>query len=111
MKHYIDVINGMREIFIEMNKGVVSDEEICLVTNIYKKLLNEMDEAYRCISTLIVDDNLTKKTRIRIEKAIFLWRDLKLLVAPSTHLLGDHIVNQIISIEGSIANKTEGRIE
>ena len=50
----------MREIFIEMNKGVVSDEEICLVTNKYKNLLNEIDEAYRCIRTLIVDDNLLK---------------------------------------------------
>ena len=44
MKHHIDVINGIKDIFIERNKCIVSDEEICLVTNIYKKLLNEMDK-------------------------------------------------------------------
>ena len=44
--------------FIELNKGIVSDEEICLVTNKYKTLLNEMDKAYRYIISLIDDDNL-----------------------------------------------------
>ena len=41
-----------------MNKGIVSDEQICLVTNKYKTLLNKMDEAYRCIRSLIVDENV-----------------------------------------------------
>ena len=27
MKHHIDIINGIKDIFIEMNKGIVSDEE------------------------------------------------------------------------------------
>ena len=62
MKYYIDIINGIKDIFIEMNKDIVPDEEICLVTNKYETLLNEMDEAYRCIRSLIVDDNLIEKT-------------------------------------------------
>ena len=28
MKYYIDIINGIKDLFIEMNKGIVSDEEI-----------------------------------------------------------------------------------
>ena len=58
MKHHIDIIDGTKDIFIELNKGIVSDEEICLVTNKYKTLLNEMDKVYRYIISLIDDDNL-----------------------------------------------------
>ena len=72
MKHHIDTINGINDIFIETNKGIVSDKDICLVTNKYKILLNEMNEEYRYIRTLIIDDNLIGKTRIHIKKAIFL---------------------------------------
>ena len=61
MKHHIEIINGIKEIFIEMNHSVVSDEEVCLVTNKYKKLLHEMDEACRCIRILIFDDNIIEK--------------------------------------------------
>ena len=49
MKHHIDIIDDIKDTFIEMNKGIISDKEICLVTNKYKTLLNEMDEVYRCI--------------------------------------------------------------
>ena len=58
MKYYIDIINGIKDILIEMNKDIVPDEEICLVTNELKTLLIEMDEGYRCIRSLIVYDNL-----------------------------------------------------
>ena len=33
MKHYVDIINGINEIFIEMSKGEVLDEDISTVTN------------------------------------------------------------------------------
>ena len=46
MKNYIDIINSINEIFIEMSKDVVSDIEIYMITNKYKNLLNEMDETY-----------------------------------------------------------------
>ena len=43
MKYYIDIINGIKDLFIKMNKSIVSDEDIWLVTNKYNNLLNEMD--------------------------------------------------------------------
>ena len=43
MKNNIHIIDDIRDIFIEMNKGIISDEEIYLVTNKYKILLNKMD--------------------------------------------------------------------
>ena len=42
-----------------MNKGIVSDEYICLIPNKYKTLLKEMDEGYRCIRLLNVNDDVT----------------------------------------------------
>ena len=36
-----------------------------------------MDEEYRFIRTLNVDDNLIGKTHIQIQKTMLLWRDLK----------------------------------
>ena len=82
-----------------------------LVTNKYKTLLYEMDGAYRYIRSLIVDDNLIEKTRINIQKTMFLWRELKLTVTSSAHSLEDHILTQMSSIEGDIADKTEDHIE
>ena len=58
MTHHIDIIDDIKDIFIETNEGIVSDEEICLVTNELKTLLIEMDEGYCCIRLLIVYDNL-----------------------------------------------------
>ena len=57
----LDITNDIKDIFIETNKDIISDEEICLVTNKYKTLLNEMDELYRCIRSIIIDDNLIEK--------------------------------------------------
>ena len=44
MKHHIEIINGIKEIVIEMNESAVSNEEICLVNNKYKNLLNELNK-------------------------------------------------------------------
>ena len=57
-----------------MSKDVVSDIEIYMITNKYKTLLNEMDEIYICIRTLIIDDNLIEKYRIHTN---FFLRELK----------------------------------
>ena len=94
-----------------MSKGLITNEEICLVTNKYNSLLNEMNEVYRCIRTLYVDDNLIEKPRIHIQKTMLLWRDLKLLVTPSAHLFEDHILIQMSLIEDDIADKSEDHIE
>ena len=69
MKHHIDIIdiiNSINEIFIEMSKGEVSDLDISKVISNYKKLLKEMDDLYRCIRTLSIDDILIDETRIHI---------------------------------------------
>ena len=55
------ILNGINEIFIETSKGKVSDEEISKATNKYKNLLMEMDNGYRCIRTLSIDNNLIDK--------------------------------------------------
>ena len=34
-----DIIDDIRDIFIEMSKGIVSDEDICLIEKKYKNLL------------------------------------------------------------------------
>ena len=68
IKHHIDVINGIKDIFIEGNKDIVSDDEIYLVTNTYKTLLSEIDEGYRCTRSLIVDDNLIGKLEFIFKK-------------------------------------------
>ena len=68
MKHNIEIIDGIEDIFIEKNIGIVSDEKIYFVTNQYRTLLNEIDEAYRCISSLIVDDNLIEKVETIFKK-------------------------------------------
>ena len=96
---------------IEINKVIVSNEEIFSITNKYKNLLNEMDEVNRCIRTLIFDDNLIEKTWIHIQKTTFYWRDLKLPVTPSSRLSKDYIMNQMGSIVGGIADKIEYHIE
>ena len=36
MKHHVNIINGINEIFNKISKGEVSDEEISKVTNKYK---------------------------------------------------------------------------
>ena len=42
---------------------------------------------------------------------MLLWRELKLPVTPSAHLLEDHIPTQMNSIDGGIADKTDDHIE
>ena len=62
MKHHVDIINDINEIFIEMSKDEVPDVEISKVTNKYKNLLKVMDDVYRRIRTLSIDDVLIDKT-------------------------------------------------
>ena len=42
---------------------------------------------------------------------MILWRELKLPVTSSTYVLEDHILTQMNSIDGGIADKTEDHIE
>ena len=75
MKHHIDIIDGIKDIFIEMVECTVSNEAIYLITNKYKTLLNKMDEAYCCIKTSIIDDNLIAiNSNLHSKKYIFVER-------------------------------------
>ena len=55
-----------------------------------------MEKAYSCIRSLIVNDILIFFNKIVFKKTMSLWRELKLLIKPSTHLLEDHVLNQMI---------------
>ena len=61
MEHHIDDIDGIKDIFTEMSEGIVFNEDTSLVTNKYKTLLKEMDEAYYCIRSLNVNDEVINK--------------------------------------------------
>ena len=63
IKHLVDIIDGIRDMFIEMSKGIVSNEDIRLITNKYQILLKEMNEVYRCIRSLNVNDDVIYKIK------------------------------------------------
>jgi len=111
MKKNEEIINSIRDIFIEMNKGTLSENAIDIYCNSHKQLLTEMDNAYRCMRTLIVTDELITKTKKHICKTMLLWRQLKIPVTPTAHLFEDHIVYQMENIVGGLADKSEDHIE
>ena len=57
----------MNKIFIEMSKGDVSDLEITNKIVKYKNLLKEMDEVYRCVRRLTINNGLIDKTKIILQ--------------------------------------------
>ena len=46
-----EIINSIRDIFIEMNKETVSENNIDIYCKYDKQILTEMDNAYRCMRT------------------------------------------------------------
>ena len=56
-----EIINSIKDIFIEMNKGTVSENNIDIYCKEHKQILIEMDNAYRCMRTLTITDNLITK--------------------------------------------------
>ena len=70
-----------------------------------------MDNAYRCMRTLKITDDLISNTKDHICKTMLMWRELKIPVTPSTHLFEDHIVYQMENIVGGLADKSEDHIE
>ena len=111
MKHRIDIINGINKIFIEMRKDDLSDLETTNKTDKYKNLLKKLVDVYRCVKTLTIDNVLIDKTRNHIKNTMILWKELKIPVTPSAHLLEDYLLKQMITIKGGIADKTEDHIE
>ena len=66
---------------------------------------------YQFIKTLYIYDILSDIIRIHIKNTMILWREFKLPVTTSVHLLEDHILTQINSIDGGITDRTEEHIE
>ena len=71
MTHYLDTIDGIRDIFIEMSNSIVSDEGMILIINKYKTLLKDIDEAYRCIRSLNINNDVIYMTRNHIKNNAF----------------------------------------
>ena len=93
-----EIINSIRDNFIEMNKDTVSENNINMYCNEYKHFLTEMDNAYRCMRALIITDDFITKIKDHICKTMLLLRRLKILVTPSAHLFEDHIVYEMKKI-------------
>ena len=106
-----EIIKRIRDIFIEMNKGTVSEDNINIYCNKHIQRLTEMNNAYRCMRTLTITDDLVTKTKDHICKTMLLWRKLKIPVTPSAHLFEDNIVYQMKNIVGCLADKSEDHIE
>ena len=58
MDQYKVIINNIRDIFIEINKGTVVEENINLYCDKHKQNLNEMHCVYRCMRSLNITDDL-----------------------------------------------------
>ena len=86
MKYHIDIINGINKMFVEMSKGDVSDLDITNKTDKCKNLLKELDEVYRYVRTLTINNVLIDKTKNHITNKMILWIELKIPVTPSAHL-------------------------
>ena len=67
-----EIINNIRDILIEMNKGTVFDDNINMSCYGHKQMFTEMDNAYRCMRILKITDDLTSKTKDNIYKKMLL---------------------------------------
>ena len=76
-----------------MNKGTTSENNINIYCKEQKQILTEMDNAYCCMRTLTITDDLITKTKDHICKTMLLWRKLKIPLTPSDHLFEDHILS------------------
>ena len=94
-----------------MNKGTVTENKIDIYCKDHRQILSEMDNAYRCMRTLIVTDELISKMKVHVCQIMLLWIKLKIPVTPSAHLFEDHIVYQMENIIGGLADKNEKHIE
>ena len=106
-----EIINSIRDMFIEMNKGTVSEDNINTYCKEHKQILTGMNNAYRCMRTLTITDDLITKTKVHICKTMLFWRKLKISVTPSAHLFEVHIAYQMKNIVGGLADKSEDHIE
>ena len=57
-----------------MKEGTVSDENINMYCDKHKQIFTEIDNAYRCMRTLKITDELISKTKDNICKIMLLWK-------------------------------------
>ena len=69
-----EIINMIRDVFIEMNKGTVSENNIDIYCKDHKEILTKMNKVYRCMRTLTITDDSITKTKDHICKTMLLWR-------------------------------------
>ena len=105
------IIKGIRDIFIEMYKGTVYNDNIDMYCDKHKQFYTEMDNIYRYMGTIQITDMIISKTKYHSCKTMLLWRELKLPVTSSAPLFEDHIVYQMENIVGGLADKSENNIE
>ena len=55
----------------------------------HKQFFHEIDHAYRCIRSLKCTDGLILKTKYHVYNAMLLWRELKIPVTLSAHIISD----------------------
>ena len=54
MKKNEEIINSIRDILIEMNKGTVSNDNIIMYYDQHNQMFTEMDNTYHCMITLLI---------------------------------------------------------
>ena len=73
----------------------MTEDNINIYCNEHKHILIKTDNAYHCMRTLTITDDLITKTKDRICKSMLLWRKLKTPVTSSANLFEDHIMYQL----------------
>ena len=73
--------------------------------------ITEMDNPYCCMRTLKITDELISKIKDHVCKILLLWRELKVHVILSVHLVEDHTVYQMENIVGGLGDKSKDHIK
>ena len=58
-----EIIKNIRDIFIEMNKGTVSEDNINMYCDKNNQFFTKPDHVYRCMRILKITDGLISKTK------------------------------------------------
>ena len=89
------IINNIRDLFIDMNKGTITEDNIIILCNKHKQGWKKMDHAYRCMRSIHITNNRMSKTNDHIKNIVLLWRELNFLVTSSARSFEDQIIHQI----------------
>ena len=68
--HHEVIINNIRDIFIDMNKGTITEYNINIHCDKHEQILNEIDHTYRCMRSLNIINNLISNTNNHVKNAV-----------------------------------------